>query len=48
MEEQYGVHSSYRYRLDPANGHASPIAVWSPAALRSSILPEDLAPDAPR
>jgi hypothetical protein len=38
MESQYGVRTSYRYRLDPATGSASPIAVWSPTALRDRIL----------
>lgn len=46
MEQQYGVKSSYRYRIDPGNGFASPIAVWSPTALRSSILPDDAAVNA--
>ncbi len=45
MEQQYGVKTSYRYRLDPTTGSASPIAVWSAVALRSSILP-DSAPGA--
>jgi hypothetical protein len=38
MEERYGVNSSYRYRLDPATGRASSIAVWSPEALRDRIM----------
>jgi hypothetical protein len=38
MEERFGVKSSYRYRIDPATGKASPLAVWSPEALRTSIL----------
>jgi hypothetical protein len=38
MEENYGVKSSYRYRLDPATGHASPIAVWSQEALRDRVI----------
>jgi hypothetical protein len=41
MSERYGVKSSYRYRVDPQSGHASPIAVWSPTALRSRMLGED-------
>ena len=41
MEEQFGVKTSYRYRIDPRSGWASPLAVWSPTALRSSILPDD-------
>ena len=42
MEQRYGVRSSYRYRIDPANGKASPLAVWSPQALRSRILEADV------
>ena len=42
MEQRYGVKSSYRYRIDPANGKASPLAVWSPQALRSRILEADV------
>jgi len=38
MQERYGVKSSYRYRVDPATGVASPIAVWSPQALRDRII----------
>ena len=38
MEQRYGVRSSYRFRIDPATGKASPLAVWSPEALRSRIL----------
>jgi hypothetical protein len=41
MEQQYGVKTSYRYRIEPRNGHASPIPVWSPSALRNCILPDD-------
>ncbi len=41
MEEQFGVRSSYRYRIDAQNGRASPLAVWSSTALRSRILEED-------
>ncbi len=41
MAEQFGVSSSYRYRVDGQTGHASPIAVWSPTALRDRIHPED-------
>jgi hypothetical protein len=42
MEEQFGVRSSYRYRLDPVSGEASPIAVWSPDALKSRIMDADV------
>ncbi len=41
MLEQFGVNTSYRYRVDGLSGLASPIAVWSPTALRALILPED-------
>lgn len=41
MEQQFGVRTSYRYRLNPSSGCASPIAVWSPSALRSSIVSGD-------
>ena len=41
MEQQFGVKTSYRYRTDPRSGHASPIPVWSPDALRNCILPDD-------
>jgi len=39
MEQQYGVVTSYRYRVDGRTGHASPLRVWSPTAIRSAILP---------
>ncbi len=38
MEQQFGVKVSYRYRIDPNNGYASPLAVWSREALRDGIL----------
>ncbi len=38
MEERYAVKASYRYRVDPTTGHASPLAVWSPTALKDRIL----------
>ncbi len=41
MEEQFGVRTSYRYRVDGRSGHASPLPVWSPTALRGLILEED-------
>ena len=43
METQYGVKSSYRYRLDPASGVASPLPVWSPTAIRDRILDAEVA-----
>jgi hypothetical protein len=42
MWEQYRAKASYRYRVaDPATGRSSPLAVWSPTAIRDLIL-EDL------
>ncbi len=41
MEEQYGAHASYRYRVDARTGMESPLAVWSAAAFKSSILPDE-------
>jgi hypothetical protein len=38
MESRYGVKASYRYRVDPTSGEASPLAVWSAAALRDRLL----------
>ena len=38
MEERYGVRASYRYRVNPATGEESPLAVWSPDALRDRIV----------
>jgi hypothetical protein len=38
---QYNVKVSYRYRLDPASGCASPIAVWSESALVDRIVTKD-------
>ncbi len=38
MLDHFGVHSSYRFRRNPVNGHESPLAVWSATALRSRIL----------
>ncbi len=42
MEEQFGVKSSYRHRLDPASGTTSPLPVWSPTAIRDRILEADV------
>jgi hypothetical protein len=44
MMSQYSVKVSYRYRLDPASGCASPIAVWSETALVDRILKKDRKP----
>jgi len=37
MEQQYGVRSSYRYRIDAQSGHASPLAV---CVARAPQLPD--------
>jgi hypothetical protein len=42
MQAQYSVRCSYRYRVDPATGAPSPLAVWSPTALRDRILDADV------
>jgi hypothetical protein len=43
MRQQFNVHASYRYRLDPTTGETGPLPVWSEDALRSGILAhEDL------
>lgn len=44
MLSRYNVHASYRYRLNPASGWVSPIAVWSDDALVDRILTKDRAP----
>ncbi len=38
MQERYGVGVSYRYRVNPETGQASPLAVWSADAMRDRIL----------
>lgn len=38
MEANYAVKASYRYRLDPATGRPSPLAVWSQDAIKDRIL----------
>jgi len=38
MQVKYAVKASYRYRVDPANGKASPLAVWSTDAIKDRIL----------
>lgn len=44
MMSQYEAKASYRFRLDPSTGRASPIAVWSETALLDRILEKE--PDA--
>lgn len=41
MMEKYEVKASYRYRINPETGNASPIAVWSATALRDRIVEDD-------
>ena len=38
MEEHYAVKASYRYRVNPTTGSASPLAVWSTDALKDRII----------
>lgn len=42
MEEHYAVKASYRYRVDPVTGKSSPLAVWSPEALKDRILDAEI------
>ena len=44
MNEKYGVKASYRYRVDPDAGKASPLAVWSPTALVDRIVETEPSP----
>jgi hypothetical protein len=38
MDEHYAVKASYRYRVNPSNGKASPLAVWSADALKDRVI----------
>ena len=38
MLERYNVKASYRHRVNPATGHASPLPTWSPTAHRDAIV----------
>jgi hypothetical protein len=42
MRERYAVNASYRYRVDPGSGQASPLAVWSETALRDRVLDAEI------
>jgi hypothetical protein len=46
MEGNYSVRASYRYRIDPATGEASPLAVWSADALKNRIMDAEIGVDA--
>ena len=46
MEDTYGARVSYRYRVDPATGQASPLAVWSRDALKDRILDAEVTAEA--
>ena len=38
IEEHYATRASYRYRVDPTTGKASPLAVWSTDAIKDRII----------
>jgi hypothetical protein len=42
MQANYAVRASYRYRVDPPSGKASPLAVWSPTALKDRIIDAEI------
>jgi hypothetical protein len=48
MKDRYAVAASYRYRVDPETGAASPLAVWSSDALKDRILDADVTREADR
>jgi hypothetical protein len=41
LEERFGRRASYRHSLDPSTGATGPLPVWSQAALRDQIIPDD-------
>ncbi len=47
MFDHYGVKASYRYRIDPASGHDSPLPVWSKDAIKDCIIDADVIADGP-
>jgi hypothetical protein len=38
MKERFDVVASYRFRIDPETSKSGPLPVWSPHALRDSVL----------
>ena len=40
MREQYNQDVSYRYMVNPTNGAAAPLLVWSDSATREMIVEE--------
>ncbi len=40
MAERYGVHSSYRYYLDPLTQASGPLPVYSKDLIKNDLLPE--------
>ncbi len=45
MEDSFGGKVSYRYRIDPATGQTSPLAVWSRDAIKDRILEAEITTD---
>ena len=45
MMERYGVTASYRYRINLKATSPSPLAVWSPTALKDRIIEPDASKD---
>lgn len=41
MFEKYQQAASYRCRMNPTNGVCGPLPVWSPAAHKDFILPDE-------
>jgi hypothetical protein len=42
MDQNFSVKASYRYRVNPQTGEASPLAVWSADAVKDRILDADI------